>query len=104
MFVMALGVFINVVAMAGIQGTSTAPSTYMGVDANDKEAVKKRIDELNHEKWIELFGDEAKVEDFDFTGFDYSATRKLREVFSKLFSGVFGNKQRPEATSISPQH
>lgn len=97
---MIFGVLINIVAMAGIQDSSTVSSTYMGVDANDKEAVKKRQDELNHEKWVELFGDEAKVEDFDFTGFDASATGKLGEAFKTLYNMVFGDKKlRPTSTN-----
>lgn len=102
MLVIALGALINVVTMAKIPESSTVSNTYMGVDANDKEAVKRRQEELNHEKWVELFGNDVKVEDFDFSNFDASTTGKLGEAVKNLFNMVLGNK--PELTSTKPEN
>lgn len=42
--------------------------TYFGVDANDEEAVKQRQEELARENFKKLFGEDADVDDIDFSG------------------------------------
>lgn len=57
--------------------TTPAPKTYFGVDANDAEAVKEVQDEMNKEKFEQLFGD-TDIEEMDFTpGDDHAAFKKL---------------------------
>lgn len=93
-------VFVTI-AMAEDQEKSGSSGTYMGVDANDKEAVERRQKELNHEKWHELFGKDASVEDMDFSGFDTSSVfsdsvTKLKDALKKVIKRFGEKKQSTE--------
>lgn len=99
MFVMTVGLLINVVTMTAIGEGSTVSSTYYGVEG--EEAIKKKQEELNHEKWAEMFGKDFKPEDIDFSNFDSSVKGKLGEAFKKFFKAVFGKNS--ESTTILPQ-
>lgn len=77
---------VSVIMAEGIQVSSTptpAPNMYMGVDANDQQAVRDKQDELNHEKWQQLFGD-SSIDDLNFTPDLDSDT--MRDMGNKLKS------------------
>lgn len=61
----------------------SVPNIYMGVDANDQQAVRDKQDELNHEKWRQLFGD-TSIDDLNFKP-DLN-TDTMRDLGNKLKS------------------
>lgn len=71
----------------------TQQGSYFGVDPNDLEAVRKVQQELSHEKFKELFGDDVNIEDFNLVAHsddssDGDASEKrlsLVERLTKLF-------------------
>lgn len=62
---------------------------YFGVDPDDLEAVRRVQQELSHEKFRELFGDDVNIEDFDLSDHpddsaDGAASEKRVSIIERL--------------------
>lgn len=84
--------------------------TYMGVDANDKEAVEKRIRELSLHKWNEMFGPDADIDGVDFApdfsgGLLEQAKQKIKNALEVLRKYIKNrrNSRLSTTTTQSPQ-
>lgn len=102
--ILTISLMNTVMATENKSGSTTASNTYMGVDADDAEAVKNKQDELNHEKWQQLFGD-VDINDVEFTpDLDMGSVRelggKLRDLLAEAIK-LFVTK-KPTSTTETP--
>lgn len=71
--------------------TEASKDIYMGVDANDKDAVHQIQKDLSDAKWQELFGDEHKPEDLHFGTDDSHKDGDNKPWFSDKLKDMLGN-------------
>lgn len=102
-----IGILLVVVMIINLSlGADEEKKTYMGVDANDKDAVDKKQKELNHEKWQELFGSDADINHIDFSP-DFSnpgfkeGVNKVKDALKTLL-GLFNRRPQDLTTSTTP--
>lgn len=99
-----VAISIGVAIADDVEVTSTEATrqdTYMGVDANDAEAVKQKLDELNKEKWEQLFGD-VDIDDIDFSpSFETNSIDSLKGSLNNLLTSLFEKVFRRKLSSTT---
>lgn len=102
--ILALAIVINL-SMAADEKDDARKNTYMGVDADDKEAVSKRQKELAHEKWQELFGSDVDINHVDFSPeFGNSHFKEGVKILKDALKNLIGlfNKRPADLTTTTP--
>lgn len=100
-------------SIAKADEATTTKATYMGVNADDLEAVRRVQRELGHEQWQKMFGD-SDINHLDFSP-DFSnhdvpkvlleKVDKVKEAFRTLLSMLRGQRMpgdRPKSSQDQP--